>query len=138
MKHGVFQRSLFRMLAVSTAVVALVLSAGCFVVAVGAAGAAGAGTVAYVRGELDTGISMSLEQAVSATNRALDQLELIRISEKKDAFSAVIIARTAEDKKVEIHLTKQGEELTTVQIRIGVFGNEERSRAILAKIDTGK
>ena len=99
-----------------------------------AAGAAGAGTVAYVRGELNATVGSDYERVIDASNRALDQVQFVRTSEKRDAFSAVIIARTAEDKKVEIRLTKEGDRLTKVQIRIGVFVNEERSRVILKRI----
>jgi Protein of unknown function (DUF3568) len=119
---------------IATAAAALSLACGCLVIA---AGAAGAGTVAYVRGELDATVGSDYERVIDASNRALDQVQFVRISEKRDAFSAVIIARTAEDKKVEIRLTKEGDRLTKVQIRIGVFGNEERSRVILEKIQAG-
>ncbi|MGA2693039.1 MAG: DUF3568 family protein, partial [Opitutaceae bacterium] len=42
-----------RVLLLSFALAAGVATSGCFVVALGAAGAAGAGTVAYARGQLD-------------------------------------------------------------------------------------
>jgi hypothetical protein len=115
----------------------LVLTSGCFLVAVGAAGAAGAGTVAYVRGELDVTLGKTYEQVVNASNRALVQLEFARVSERKDAFSALLTARTAEDKKIEVKLTKEGDSLTKVTIRVGVFGDETMSRAILEKIEAG-
>ena len=116
---------------IAAAAAALSLASGCLVVA---AGAAGAGTVAYVRGELNATVGSDYERVIDASNRALDQVQFVRTSEKRDAFSAVIIARTAEDKKVEIRLTKEGDRLTKVQIRIGVFVNEERSRVILKRI----
>lgn len=101
------------------------------------AGAAGAGTVAYIRGELDATLNERYDRVISASNDAVEKLELARISEAKDVFSAVIIARTAEDKKVRIKLTKEGEKMTKVQIRIGIFGDEEKSRAILDRINAG-
>ena len=119
---------------IAAAAAALSLASGCLVVA---AGAAGAGTVAYVRGELDATVGSDYERVIDASNRALDQVQFVRTSEKRDAFSAVIIARTAEDKKVEIRLTKEGDRLTKVQIRIGGFGNEKRSRVILERIQAG-
>ncbi|ACB74869.1 DUF3568 family protein [Opitutus terrae] len=116
-------------LAVSLAVVAGMT--GCVAVAAGAgAGAA----VAWVRGELQTNLSADFENAVRATNRALTQLQLAKISEKKDALNAVITARNAADKKIEIQLANAARNLTKVEIRVGVFGDEPLSIAILEKI----
>jgi hypothetical protein len=115
-------------LAVSTA------ASGCFLVAVSAAGAAGAGTVAYVRGELDASLGNKYDAVVSAASKAIGQLQFAKIRESKDAFSAEIIARTAEDKKIEIVIKNEADTLTKVGIRVGVFGNEEKSQAILDAI----
>ncbi len=106
-------------------------------VALGAAGVAGAGTVAYARGQLDATLGNGYDQVFAASNRALDELQLVKISEKKDAFSAILIARTAEDKKVQIRIAKEGDTLTTVRIRVGVFGDEEKSRTLLEKMRAG-
>jgi len=126
--------TLARAISIAAGAAALSLASGCLVIA---AGAAGAGTVAYVRGELDATVGSDYERVIDASNRALEQVQFVRVSEKRDAFSAVIVTRTAEDKKVEIRITKEGDRLTKVQIRIGIFGNEERSRVILEKIQAG-
>lgn len=112
---------------------AVVFQSGCVVAAVGA----GAGAVAYIRGELEATLDSSLNVAVKATNRAIGQLEFAKVSEKKDALSANLIARTAQDKKVEIDLIKVGDKVTKVKIRVGVFGDEAVSMAILEKIKQG-
>jgi len=126
-----------RVLLLSFALAAGVATSGCFVVALGAAGAAGAGTVAYARGQLDATLANGYDQVLAASNRALDELQLVKISEKKDAFSAILIARTAEDKRVEIRIAKEGDILTTVRIRVGIFGDEEKSRTLLEKMRAG-
>lgn len=105
--------------------------AGCVVVA---AGAAGAGVVAYVRGELETTLEGRLDAVHKAAGRAISQLEFNQISDQKDALTAVVVARTAQDKKIEITLTRVGDNLTKVQIRVGIFGDEDVSRTILDKI----
>jgi hypothetical protein len=119
----------------TTALVALAslvaFQSGCLLVA---AGAAGAGTVAYVRGELDASLSGSYDSVVKAANRALDDLQFKKINETKDAIKTVLVARTADDKKVRIEITKVSDTLTKVEIRVGVFGNENLSRTILDKI----
>ena len=107
---------------------------GCFLVAVGAAGVAGAGSVAYVRGELDAHLGSPLDAVANATDNAIAQLQLAKISETRDAFSAKILARSAEDEKIDVTIVKEADNLTKVSIRIGVFGKEEKSRAILDKI----
>jgi hypothetical protein len=112
----------------------LLLGSGCFLVAVGAAGAVGAGTVAYIRGELDSALSNDLRTVDTATQRAVGQLQFAFVSDRADAFTSEIIARTANDVKVEINLTKEADNLTKVQIRVGTFGDEPMSRAILDRI----
>jgi hypothetical protein len=113
---------------------ALLAAPGCFLVAVGAAGAAGAGSVAYVRGELDAHLGSPFDAVANATDNAIAQLQLAKISEARDAFSAKILARSAEDEKIDITVVKEADSLTKVSIRIGIFGKEEKSRAILDKI----
>jgi ABC-type glycerol-3-phosphate transport system substrate-binding protein len=100
------------------------------------AGAAGAGTVAWVRGELEATLDANYEKAATAANLAIKQLQFAKISEKKDALTAILIARTAEDKKVEIKVIKVGDQSAKVQIRVGVFGDEALSLTILDKIKT--
>lgn len=100
------------------------------------AGAAGAGTVAWVRGELEATLDANYEKAATAANLAIKQLQFAEISEKKDALTAILIARTAEDRKVEIKVIKVGDQSAKVQIRVGVFGDEALSLTILDKIKT--
>jgi len=122
---------LLRFLAGSLLALSLALTTGCFIVA---AGAAGAGTVAYVRGELDANIDRGYEATVQATERAVADLQFTKTGETKDGISATITSRTAQDKKVEIIVTRMGDNLTKIQIRIGFFGNELISRTILDRI----
>ena len=106
---------------------------GCLAVAAGA----GAGVVAYVRGDLETTLANDYNPVVDATRKAIKDLEFVKVSDNKDAFRAEIIARTALDKKVEISLTNAGKNLTNIKIRVGVFGDEQLSLAILEKIKAG-
>ncbi len=107
------------------------LQTGCVVAAVGAGAA---GTVAYFRGELVSTLDNDFEETLEATREAVDELELIKISEKKDALAAIFTLQTAKDKKVRIILDKLDHEVTRVTIRVGIFGNESLSLAILGKI----
>jgi len=107
------------------------VQSGCLVVA---AGAAGAGTVAYIRGELEASLEGRYDAVVTAASGAVTDLKFARISENKDALTAVIIARTADDKKIEIRVTRVTDTLSKVQIRVGIFGDEFVSVSILDRI----
>lgn len=126
-KRPNFLRSL--VLAVCAAAT-LLGTTGCVVVAAGA----GAGAVAYVRGDLDTTLNADYEKVVAATREAIEQLEFAKMSDNKDALKAVLVSRTAQDKKVEITLQSAGKKITNVKIRVGIFGDEQLSLSILDKI----
>jgi ribosomal protein L25 (general stress protein Ctc) len=112
-------------------VAVLPLLSGCVAVL---AGAAGAGTVAWVQGRLDAALDANYDKAEKAVNLAITQMEFAKVSEKKDVLNAIFIARTAEDKKIQIKVSRVGDITSRVQIRVGVFGNEVQSLAILDKI----
>ena len=90
--------------------------------------------MAYVRGDLTAILDAQVDQTVRAGSRAITQLQFAKISETQDALQGVIIARNVADKKIEIKVERAGEHLTRVKIRIGVFGDEALSLAILDKI----
>ena len=107
------------------------LVGGCVVAAVGVGAA---GTVAYVRGDLQAVESKKLDVVYEATLKAIDGLELNVTKKTKDALSAVIVARDAQDKKITIKLSATTEETTKLSIRVGLFGSETKSRLIYQKI----
>ena len=108
-----------------------VFQSGCLVVA---AGAAAAGTVAYVRGELQASLANPYRDVITATGKALEKLQFRKISEKGDALKTVIVARTGSDKKIEITVKRVTDSVTKVEIRVGVFGDEALSMTILDNI----
>jgi len=108
-----------------------VLVEGCTVAVVGAAAA---GTVAYVRGDLEAVELRDIGTVYEATLKAVDELELNVTKKTKDVLSAVIVARDAQDKKITIKLSATTEKTTKLSIRIGLFGNETKSRLIYQKI----
>ncbi len=110
---------------------AAVLAQGCVVAAVGAGAA---GTVAYVRGDLQTVETAGLDALYKASLEAIDELELAVIQKAKDAMTAEIISRDAEDKKIRIKLKSTAEGMTELSIRIGMFGDETKSRLIYETI----
>ena len=108
-------------------------ASGCLAVAVGAGAA---GTVAYLAGDLETEVSENIETLYTASRHALEELEvpLIEGKSRKDALSAILVARDAEDKRIEIKLTSISDTMTELSIRVGVFGDETKSQLIYRQI----
>lgn len=121
----------FSRIAAIVTVTLLPLLGGCVIVA---AGAAGAGAVAYVRGELSAGLEHDLGPVYKATQRALHKLEFAKISEESSAVDAHLLYRTALDRRVEIKLKKTTNRLTDVRIRIDLIGDQALARTILDQI----
>lgn len=119
--------SLIILLSASTA-----LSSGCLAVAAGAA--AGAGTYAYVTGELSTLEEVKLDRAWSATQAAVKDLQFTVKEQAKDALQARLVAQQADKTDIKITLEAQGDKVTKIRIRVGVFGDEATSRLIMDKI----
>ena len=120
------QQVFLTVLGISMAIVAQ----GCIVAAVGA----GAGTIAYIKGDLEVVESKNIDAVYEATEKAVEQLGLNVNKKTKDAMSATIVARDAQDKKVTIKLKATTENTTKISIRIGIFGSETKSRLIYEQI----
>ena len=105
--------------------------------AVGAGAAAGAGTVAYIKGELQTNYASPLDETWQAALSALQDLGYRIISSQKDGTEGEIEARRIGGDKVRVGLSVSGPETTLVKIRVGVFGDEAVSRTIERKIASG-
>lgn len=111
--------------------VSLPFVSGCAVIL---AGSAGAGTVAYIKGELQTNLEASLEKSIEATRSAVENLKFIKISEEVDKLTGEIIARTSQDEKITIRLNKVTENTTKISIRVGMFGDQTLSHSLLEEI----
>jgi hypothetical protein len=127
---GVIMRTTHIVLAVLLAGVAVGTS-GCLLVAVGAGAA---GTVAYVKGELEATLSAGIDQSYDAALKALDQLQLVPTQKLKDSLSAEIIARTSDDTKITIKLARVDDKITKLTVRVGVFGDQAQSTTIYEHI----
>jgi len=112
-------------------VYAALMVQGCVMAAVGAGAA---GTVAYIRGDLEVVEPASFDEVYVVTRAVLEELELNVIKDSKDAISAVIVALDAEDKKITIKLSGTTQRTTEISIRVGLFGDETKSRTIYQKI----
>ena len=105
---------------------------GCVAAVVGAG--AGAGTYAYMRGEYQTTYSYPLEKTYSATLAALKDLQMPVVSSVKDLTDGTIESKKGDGSDVKILLKTEGELVTSIRVRVGIFGNEAVSKLIVDKI----
>ncbi len=120
------QEVILKILIVST----LAMLQGCDVVSRGAAG-----TVAYVRGDLESIMEEDITSIYESSKQALKDLEIEIVGTDKDLLSAVVNGKGAEDKKITIKMKRieQGR-LVKLTIRIGTFGEKTLSQIIYDKI----
>jgi len=112
-------------------VAAAVMLSGCVLAAVGAGAA---GTVAYVKGDLEVIESKDLDTVYDATKKALADLELNAIQDNKDKMGATLVSRDSQDKKVTVRLTAVTDTSTEISVRFGTFGDEAKSAMVYNKI----
>jgi hypothetical protein len=123
-----------KLLTVALAAALVVFGNGCLLLVAGGAAAAGVGTYAYVNGELKGTEAVSLDQAWTASQAAVKDLEFPITTKTKDALQAELTARNSSDKRIQIKLKKVSDKSTEIRIRVGTFGDESMSRLILDKI----
>ena len=61
-------------------------------------------------------------------------LEFHVTSDEEDALTGKLVARGAQDRQVTINVVGNTENLTTVRVRVGMFGDEQLSRQVLEQI----
>jgi hypothetical protein len=103
---------------------------GCWIVL---AGGAAAGTVAYVKGELNATVSQDVPAVYNASLKAMDDLKIPVLSSGQDSLTATVAARDAQDKKITIDIKRAGA-TTDIIIRVGFWGDQAKSQTILDKI----
>ncbi len=107
---------------------------GCLLLAAGAGAGAGVGSVAYIRGELQTTYAAPLDRTWNAALGALKDLQIPVHNTRKDALGGTIEATRADGSKVKLTLEPAGPGTTSVKIRVGTFGDEAASKAINGRI----
>ncbi len=107
---------------------------GCSVLLLGSGAVAGAGMVAYARGELSAVEEADLDRVWAAAQGAMDDLDFVIQSRITTAGSAKLIARGAGSRRVTVAVKTRVGNLTEISVRVGYFGDEPLSRLILQKI----
>ena len=108
------------------------LTSGCAVVVVGAAAGSG---VAFIRGKLVKNLDYSVEQVHKATLAAAKDLGYFITADELNRHSAKIAGTDDEGKKITVDVEALTEKAATVEIRFGVFGNDEKSTEFLKEIE---
>lgn len=120
-------------IATMTAAIALaVLSTGCAALLL--LGGAGTSAIAFATGELRLTEETSLGDLDTACAVAVDVLGYDEVETERDADRIRWRARTASGDPVDIQLLARGPTSTELRIRIGVFGDEAKSRLVLEQI----
>ncbi|MCA9499076.1 MAG: DUF3568 family protein [Nitrospira sp.] len=108
------------------------IMSGCAVVLLGAgAGVAGA---TYVMGKLEDEVNASVPKVQQASVAALKSLALPVDKQRGDKLAAELESETADQKKVWISITSLTSSRSKIVIRVGLMGDEIRSRQILEAI----
>jgi PBP1b-binding outer membrane lipoprotein LpoB len=88
----------------------------------------------YASGNLTAMLSADVQKSYDASLKAVDELQLPRSENVKDALGAKIVAKTSADKKVTITLARVSDTLTNLTIEVGMTGDKATSNAIYTKI----
>ncbi len=115
-------------------VIAIGSQLGCAALLLGGGAVAGAGMVAYAKGELIAVEDADLDRVWAAAQGAMDDLDFVIQSRLTTAGSAKLIARGAGSRRVTVAVERRVGNLTEISVRVGYFGDEPLSRLILQKI----
>ncbi len=115
-------------------VIAIGSQLGCSLLVFGGGAVAGAGMVAYAKGELSAADEVELDRVWDAAQGAMEDLDFTIESRHTTATSAKLVARGADSRRVTVVLEERVGEFTEIRIRIGFFGDEALSRVILNRM----
>jgi hypothetical protein len=109
----------------------IITQPGCWL-AVGAA--AGAGTVAYVSGDVEADLDATPDQVIEATKKAAGDLKLQTEYAHASAVDGRAELRSAADKKISIRVESRSPKTSHISIRVGTFGDDSLSNQVLTTI----
>ncbi len=107
----------------------VLLTSGCIVAAAGAAGG-----VFYAKGDLESTLAASPAKIAAAAEKAFAELKIAKTSAASSGLDSQVIGRSATDKRITITSKAKGDNISSISIRVGTFGDEDLSQTIFAKI----
>jgi hypothetical protein len=91
----------------------------------------------YQNGKLYASAGKDVDAVYQASLVAMEKLQLKVTDKAKDAFGAKVQAKTSDEKDVWVTIKSSEDKKTTgYTIKVGTFGNEERSRKIFAEMES--
>jgi hypothetical protein len=124
---------LIRML-LSGAIIATSLAAAGCLLPVAAGAAAGYSAYTYSNSELNAVASAGVDRTWRATLAAVETLQLSVKEQRKGVTSGSIRAWDHENTEIRITIERRSGEFTRIAVRVGLFGDEARSHAIIDTI----
>jgi hypothetical protein len=97
---------------------------------VGLGAGVGIGAYKYIEGNLERDYPLSYEKAWNITNEALANLRISITNSLKEKTKGEIEAVRRDGKSVLIKLKDKGQGVTSIGIRVGVFGDRDLSEKI--------
>ena len=116
-----------------TATGLILTQTGCAVLLVGAAVGAGAGAMAYSKGDLEMLEAVSYEAAWTAVEDVAKESGFQVTKRDKKPLEGKLIAKSHFG-EVTFSMLSKGEKITLISIRVGTFGDEAASRQIFEKL----
>ena len=107
---------------------------GCAVALLGVGAGAGVAGATYVMGKLEDEVDAPVPKVQRATVAALKSLGLPVDKERGDKLAAELESETADQKKVWVSITSLTSSRSKIVIRVGLLGDEVRSRQILQAV----
>ena len=105
---------------------------GCVPLLIGAA--AGAGGIAYIKGTLEKNFDKPVDEMHRAGLSGLKSLDMTISEDKTTQHEALIAAKDKENKKITVKIEALTEKASKIRIRVGVFGDQEKSLMVLNAI----
>ena len=112
------------------AVGVIITQTGClFMMAAGA----GAGTVMYTRGDLETSSAKPMAEVYKAVEESCKEMDFEIYKHEQKEFSGLIVCNS-DFGKVEFKMKSTSPQETHLSIRVGTFGDKGASQLILNKL----
>lgn len=117
-------------------VLAGLLATGCTAAVLATGAGLGVGTYAWIQGELKRTYPSTFDAVWTASNDALQALEMPVVSQQRDALKGTILAKRADGSDVRVEIKYLTDKTTEVGVRVGLIGDRPASTRIHETIQT--
>ena len=107
-----------------------IMVSGCTAAVLATGAGIGAGTYAWMQGELKRTYPATFDRVWNAANDSLQALEMPVVSQQRDALKGTIMAKRADGSDVRVEIKYLTEKTTEVGVRVGLLGDRSASTRI--------